>query len=127
MDPQDANTVYIATDDGVYFTTQVVSCAQAVSNCWSVFGTGLPGAPVVALSASPAGAIQPVLVAATYGRGIWQTPLWTAGDNPTAAVASPAALTFAGQMFGTTSSAQTVTLQNTGRCGFGGDCHFHDR
>ena len=114
VDPQSANTVYIATDEGVYFTTQVASCAVARSNCWSVFGTGLPEAPVVALSASPAGAPTAVLVAGTYGRGIWQTPLWSAGTGLTAASASPAALTFASQVFGTTSSAQTVTIQNTG-------------
>ena len=76
VDPQNANTVYVATDTGVYFTTQVASCTQALSNCWSAFGAGLPGAPVVALSASPDGASSQVLVAATYGRGIWQTPLW---------------------------------------------------
>jgi hypothetical protein len=114
VDPQDANTVYIATDEGVYFTTQMASCAQAQSNCWSVFGTGLPAAPVVALSTSPAGISSPLLVAATYGRGIWQSPLWTAGTSLTAAAPSPTALTFASQAFGTASSAQTVTLQNTG-------------
>jgi hypothetical protein len=114
VDPQDANTVYIATDEGVYFTTQVGNCALVPSACWSVFGTGLPEAPVVALSASPAGATTPALVAATYGRGIWQTSLWTGGTSLTAAAASPATLTFAGQIFGTASSAQTVTLTNTG-------------
>jgi hypothetical protein len=114
VDPQDANTVYVATDEGVYFTTQVASCAQARSNCWSAFGTGLPDAPVVALSTSPAGASSPVLVAATYGRGIWQTPLWTASTSLTAAAPSPSSLTFASQLFGTASSVQTVTLQNTG-------------
>jgi hypothetical protein len=114
VDPQDANTVYIATDEGVYFTTEVASCALAWSNCWSVFGNGLPAAPVVALSTSPAGASSPVLVAATYGRGIWQSPLWTAGTSLTAAAPSPTALTFASQVFGTASSVQTVTLQNTG-------------
>ncbi|MDR3792094.1 MAG: choice-of-anchor D domain-containing protein, partial [Terracidiphilus sp.] len=114
VDPQDANTVYVATDKGVYFTTLVASCVPTGSNCWSVFGTGLPEAPAVALSTSPAGAASPVLVAATYGRGIWQTPLWTAGTTLTTAAASPSALTYANQVFGTTSSAQTVTLQNTG-------------
>ena len=114
VDPQDADTVYIATDEGVYFTTQVGNCALVSSNCWSVFGTGLPAAPVVALTASPAGASSPVLVAATYGRGLWQAPLRTAGTSLTTATASPAALTFAGQMFGTSSSAQTVTLTDTG-------------
>jgi hypothetical protein len=114
VDPQSANTVYIATDEGVYFTTQAGNCALAQSGCWLVFGTGLPAAPVVALSASPPGASSQVLVAATYGRGIWQTPLWTAGTSLTTAVPSPAALTFASQVYGTASSAQTVTLQNTG-------------
>jgi len=114
VDPQDANTVYIATDEGVYFTTQVGSCAVAASNCWSVFGAGLPEAPVVALSAAPISAVSPVLVAATYGRGIWQTPLSTAGTSLTTAAASSTALTFASQALGTASSAQTVTLQNTG-------------
>lgn len=114
VDPQDANTVYIATDEGVWFTTQVAGCALLPSACWSVFGTGLPAAPVVALSASPAGAATPVLVAATYGRGIWQTPLWTSGTSLTTAAANPDSLMFVSQMFGTTSSAQTITLANTG-------------
>lgn len=114
VDPQEASTVYVATDEGVYFTTEVGSCGLPPYACWSVFGTGLPEAPAVALSASPAGTAKPVLVAATYGRGIWQTPLWTAGANLTAAVASPASLSFASQMFGTTSAAQTVTIWNTG-------------
>jgi hypothetical protein len=114
VDPLNANTVYIATDDGVYFTTQVSSCALARSECWTQFGTGLPLAPVVALSTSSATMTTPVLVAATYGRGIWQTPLWTAGASLTSAVPSPAALTFGNQMFGTQSIAQTVTVQNTG-------------
>ena len=28
VDPQDANTVYIATDAGVFFTPQIANCAQ---------------------------------------------------------------------------------------------------
>jgi hypothetical protein len=111
VDPQNANTVYIATDAGVYFTTQVGSCANSPSTCWSAFGTGLPEAPVVGLSA---GAEAQVLVAATYGRGVWQTPLWSASTGWTSATANPGSLTFGSQMFGTESSAQTVTLENTG-------------
>ena len=114
VDPQDANTVYIATDAGVYFTTQISSCVNSNLSCWSAFGTGLPGAPVIQLSVPPAAASAQVLLAATYGRGVWQTPLWTASTNLTTATASPASLTFASQMFGTASSAQTVTLTNSG-------------
>ena len=114
IDPQDANVVYVATDQGVYFTTEVVNCAQSLSNCWSVFGSGLPSAPAVAVSAAPNTSSAPVLVAATYGRGIWQTPLWSAGTGLTAAAASPSSLAFSSQVFDTSSSPLAVTLDNTG-------------
>jgi hypothetical protein len=114
VDPQNANVVYAATDAGVFFTSQVSTCAVSNSNCWSAFGAGLPEAPVVALSASPPSASPQALVAATYGRGIWQTPLWTSGASLTTAATSASALTFADQPVGTTSSQQTLTLFNTG-------------
>jgi centrosomal CEP192-like protein/HYDIN/CFA65/VesB family protein/ASPM-SPD-2-Hydin domain-containing protein len=114
VDPQSASTVYLATDAGVYFTTQVSTCMNLSSACWSVFGTGLPDAPVVELSASPATGPSQVLTAGTYGRGVWQTALWSAGGNLTTASVSPEALTFPSQVFGTASSAQTVKLTNTG-------------
>ncbi len=113
VDPQDANAVYLATDEGVYFTSQVANCAATPSTCWSVYGTGLPAAPVVSLSIA-AGASSQVLLAATYGRGIWQAPLANAGTSLATATVSPAALTFSGQAVGTTSDAQLITLQNTG-------------
>jgi hypothetical protein len=114
VDPQNANTVYVGTDRGVYFTTEVQNCAQLTSSCWSVFGSGLPGAPVVALSATPSASSTPVLVAATYGRGIWQTALWSAATGLSAAAANPTSLAFPSQVFDTVSSAMTVTLTNTG-------------
>ncbi len=113
-DPQNANVVYVGTDQGVYFTTQVASCGQSLPNCWSSFGSGLPGAPAVALSAISGSTSGGVLLAATYGRGIWQTPLWSAGTDITSAAASPASLAFASQVFDTSSSPLTVTLENTG-------------
>ena len=114
VDPQSAAVVYLATDAGVYFTTQAANCANASSNCWSAFGSGLPEAPVVQLIAPPPSYPSQVLLAATYGRGIWQAGLWTAGTGLTTATVNPASLTFASQEFGTTSTAQTVTLTNTG-------------
>lgn len=113
VDPQDANTVYVATDAGVFITSNVVSCAGP-STCWSAFGTGLPNAPVVALSAAPPATSPNVLVAGTYGRGVWQIPLATAGVQLTSASISPGALDFGSQGFGSTSSPKTVTLTNTG-------------
>ncbi len=114
VDPQDANTVYVGTDVGVYSTRQISSCSSALSSCWSAFGSGLPQSPVVEISAAPATASVHNLVAATYGRGIWMTPLWTASLNVTTATATPNLLTFASQTYGTTSGAQTVTVKNTG-------------
>ena len=114
VDPQDANTVYVGTDAGVYSTRQIASCALQPSACWSAFGSGLPAAPVVEVSAAPVSATVHDLVAATYGRGVWMAPLWTSGEILTTATASPAALTFASQVYGSASSAQTVTLTNTG-------------
>jgi hypothetical protein len=114
IDPQNANVVYLATDIGVYYTTNVASCVTVNANCWAPFGTGLPAAPVVALSAAPASATSPVLVAATYGRGLWQTVLYTANTGITSATVNPLSLTFPDQTVNTTSSAQTVTVTNTG-------------
>jgi hypothetical protein len=114
VDPQDANTVYVGTDAGVYSTRQIGSCGNVGASCWSPFGSGLPQSPVVQISAAPATASVHNLVAATYGRGIWMTPLWMATQLLTTATTTPTSLTFASQVYGSTSSAQTVTVKNTG-------------
>jgi hypothetical protein len=113
VDPQDASTVYLATDEGVYFTNLVANCALTPSSCWSIYGTGLPAAPVVALSIY-AGTSSPALLAATYGRGVWQVPLANPSASLASATADPASLTFFGQAVGSISTGQTITLQNTG-------------
>ena len=113
IDPQDPNTAYVATDEAVYSTRQIASCATQ-NICWSVFGTGLPYAPVTQLSAAPPSASPNVLVAGTYGRGIWQIPLWTAEEQLTTVSVDPASLAFSSQTVGTTSNSQIVTLTNTG-------------
>ena len=119
VDPNDANTVYIALDTGVYVTTTVLTCSTVGSNCWSPLGTGLPNAPVIALSAAanmPTGDGRlGMLRAGTYGRGLWQQPLLTA-----IAVAQPALtlsatnFTFAAQQVSTQSLAQTLTVTSSG-------------
>ena len=117
VDPNDANTLYVALDTGVYVTTQVTTCATG--NCWSVYGTSLPNAPVVSLAAAP---VLPTgdgrmgeLRAATYGRGIWEIPLLTAATAMQPAISlNPASLNFAAQAVATSSAAQTITVTNTG-------------
>jgi len=117
VDPQDVNTVYLATDIGVFSTRQIGNCTSGPGNCWSAYGMGLPKAPVTQLSAAPSTASLNVLVAATYGRGVWQIPLWTAGTQLTTAEVSPTSLTFPTQAFGVPSNAQTITVTNTGGIG----------
>ena len=114
VDPNGANTVYLATDRGVFFTASVPGCAQSPSVCWSPLGSGLPAAPVVALSAAPLGSSTPVLAAATYGRGIFATPLFSGSTGITTALVSPEVLTFGDQAVGTSSNTQTITIENTG-------------
>lgn len=118
VDPNDANTVYVALDTGVYVTSSVSECSTA--NCWNVYGTQLPSSPVIQLSAEammPTGQddTQGELRAATYGRGIWEIPLLTASPIPRPAMTlNPASLTFATQQVASVSAAQTITVTNTG-------------
>lgn len=113
VDPNNPEIVYVALDTGVYVTENVGACGPVGSICWNVLGSGLPNAPVMSLMSYNEGATQ-VLRAATYGRGIWQTELATAGIAPTTATASPSSLSFAAQQVETVSATQTVTVQNTG-------------
>ncbi len=118
VDPQSATTVYVATDVGVYFTTLVASCSNPASVCWSAFGTGLPEAPVVQLSAAPLGALSTVLTAGTYGRGIWDAPLWTSETGLTTAVTSPPnPVVFPTPVPDYSSSSLTVTAGKHGKPG----------
>jgi len=60
-----------------------------------------------------------VLRAATYGRGIWQIPLVTAGIVPTTATATPASLSSPAQPEQTQSASQPVSITNTGSVALG--------
>jgi hypothetical protein len=111
VDPNDANTVYVALDAGVFITPAVSTCGA--TNCWSIYGTGLPNSPVTQLAAFNSGG-ESLLRAGTYGRGIWQVHLITATATVTTATVTPASLSFAPQQVQTQSSALSVTLTNTG-------------
>jgi hypothetical protein len=117
VDPNDANTVYVAMDTGVYVTQAVATCAT--TNCWSVLGTGLPNAPVTTLEAAaqlPTGdGRNGMLRAGTYGRGLWETPLLTAvGVAEPAITLSATSLSFGSQQVATQSTAQTITVTSSG-------------
>lgn len=112
VDPEDANTVYVALDTGVYVTEQISDCANPLINCWSVFGTGLPNSPVTQLRLQ--GGAIPMLRASTYGRGIWQIPLPRMQPTTTTAEVVPTAVTFPDQPVQTTSTNKTVVVTNSG-------------
>lgn len=117
VDPNDANTVYVATDTGVYVTQAVATCGSG--NCWTLLGTGLPNAPVTALQAAaqlPTGDGRVGLLrAGTYGRGLWQIPLLTAHSTAQPAITlSATSLSFAAQAVGSQSPAQVVTVTSSG-------------
>ena len=114
VDPVDANTVYLGTDAGVFATRKVATCGNNGANCWAAYGSGLPEAPVTSLRATQPSGNPNVLVAGTYGRGVWQIPLLTAGQQLTSASVAPGSLTFSSQDQETTSAAKNVTLTNTG-------------
>lgn len=124
VDPNDPRVVYVAMDTGVYVAQDVTTCVASTTGttgaCWSVYGTALPNAPVTSLVATPGISIPGastvgVLRAGTYGRGIWQIPLVTAGQSSSPAASfSPASLTFAAQAVGTSSATQRITLTNAG-------------
>lgn len=117
VDPNDANTVYVALDTGVFVTQAVTTCAS--TNCWSPLGTGLPNAPVTTLEAAPQmptgdGRLG-MLRAGTYGRGIWQIPLVNAVETQTPAITlSSNTLNFGTQAVATQSSSQTITVTSSG-------------
>ena len=117
VDPNDANTIYLASDTGVYVTTNVSSCATG--NCWSVYGISLPNSPAVALSAAvgmtTGDGRTGELRVGTYGRGIWQIPLLTAVSPAQPAISlNPASLSFSTQAVGTLSASQTIVVTNSG-------------
>jgi hypothetical protein len=67
IDPTDTtdNTIYVATDSGVYASANATAGAAA---SWSVLQTGLPNSQVLSLKLRNA---SRTLVAATHGRGLW--------------------------------------------------------
>ena len=117
IDPNDANTVYVAMDTGVFVTQAVTTCAS--TNCWSPLGTGLPNAPVTTLEAAPnlptGDGRSGMLRAGTYGRGLWQIPLLNAITIQAPAITLTAtSLTFPAQAVATQSSPQTITVTSSG-------------
>ena len=111
VDPNNASVVYAASDGGVFVAQNVAACLIDGGQCWNRLGTGLPLAPAVKLTVTPANG--GLLRVGTYGRGVWQTPL-PSSEPQTTATLTPASLSFGSQPLQSASAAQTVTLENSG-------------
>lgn len=100
VDPAVTGTIYAATDVGVFATTDGGST-------WTPLVTGLPNVAVLGLTLDPS---TRTLWAGTHGRSMWALQL----PKPPTATPSPGSLSFSNEDVGSTSSAQTITLSNTG-------------
>ncbi len=77
---QSNGDVYCGTDIGVYLRA-------SGATTWTAFSTGMPGVPVNDLDIfAPTGKLR----AATYGRGIWESPLNAFNTAPSVSITSPA-------------------------------------
>ena len=103
IDPRDSNTLYAATDVGVFMTAN-----KGAS--WNPMA-GMPIVPVYQLAVTRAGSINQRLRAATHGRGIWERFI---GERTPVASLDPPALGFGGRQIGTTSPVTTLKLSNAG-------------
>jgi hypothetical protein len=115
VDPEDPAIVYVGTDVGVYVTTSIRQCADVSQYCWSAYGAGLPAVRVTTLTAVDTSG-EKWLRAGTKGRGVWQAELASTALQTQTATATmmPGTLNFAAQAVGTTSGAESLTIQNTG-------------
>jgi len=77
---QSNGDAYCGTDIGVY-----IRSSGAAS--WTAYTTGMPGVPVYDVKINVAAGN---LIAATYGRGIWSSPLNSVNIPPTVSITSPA-------------------------------------
>ena len=69
------NTVYVGMDIGVYYSDDL-------TQEWKLYNEGLPNVIVSDLEIDP---ISKKLVAATFGRGLWEVPLITPGGSSSVA------------------------------------------
>ena len=72
IDPMDANTAYLATDNGVYSTRQIATCGPGGVELLVFVLNGLAARAGGAVECrSGERVVERALVAATYGRGVW--------------------------------------------------------
>ena len=108
IDPADAtdNTVYVATDSGVYASSNATAGAATT---WTVLQTGLPNSQVLSLGLNHA---SRTLVAATHGRGMWNIKLSTASKSITLTSLTPVSANAGDPSFLLTATGNNFTAQS---------------
>ena len=81
VDPEQANTIYVATDFGVFYTTNGGAA-------WATLVTGLPRVAVLSLKLHP----SRNLFAATHGRSMWETNVSSVTSVPSIVGLSPSSV-----------------------------------
>ena len=84
IDPQTPQNIYLATDAGVYVTTD----GGTPHSTWQLLGAGLPNTAVLEIKIAPTS--PRTLIAATHGRGAWSISLDGSGALPPPSLTSPA-------------------------------------
>lgn len=108
IDPEDStdNTVYLATDSGVYASANATAGAGAT---WTVLQTGLPNSQVLSLRLNAA---SRTLVAATHGRGAWNIKIPTASKMISLTSLSPVSAMAGDASFLLTATGTNFTAQS---------------
>jgi hypothetical protein len=108
VDPDDStdNTVYVATDAGVYASANASAGSGPI---WNVLQTGLPNSQVLSLRLNAA---SRTLVAATHGRGAWSIKLPTASKMISLTSLNPVSATVGDAAFLLTATGNNFTPQS---------------
>jgi hypothetical protein len=108
IDPDDPtdNSVYVATDAGVYASANATAGSGST---WSVLQTGLPNSQVLSLRLNTS---SRTLVAATHGRGMWNIKLPTSSAKIALNSLTPVSATAGDAAFLLTATGSAFTSQS---------------
>jgi photosystem II stability/assembly factor-like uncharacterized protein len=98
IDPDSTNTYYVASDIGVFKTTNGGST-------WTTFSNGLPNVAVLSLKLQRSSRI---LRAATHGRSVWDIVVQGLPDLVETSISNPASTVLDGGSFSVTDTVQNI-------------------
>ncbi|GAC1472041.1 MAG: hypothetical protein PVSMB7_24350 [Chloroflexota bacterium] len=120
MPAQDISSIVLspnfAVDHTLFAASQTLGIFESTDGgaSWNTFNTGLGTMTVRKLTLAPIDGVSSMLFAATDS-GVWQT---TVPIAPPPLTLNPTAATFGTQLMGTTSTARTIVLTNSGTAPF---------